>query len=66
MTMRKPRKIKFIHTEAGKPVTPEIKSEIEELFVDIVFDAWLKERTSAAPDKMANLSKRSALWKKEH
>lgn len=42
--MRRPQEIKFIHTETKELITPEMKSEIEVLFADLLFEAWLKEK----------------------
>lgn len=42
--MKRPIEVKIIHAESDEFITPEIKSEIEELFADLLFEAWLKEK----------------------
>ena len=38
------REIKIIHSESNESITLEMKAEIEELFADLLFEAWLKEK----------------------
>ncbi len=42
--MKHLREIKIVHAEASESITPEMKSEIEVLFADLLFEAWLKEK----------------------
>ncbi len=47
--MKHRHEIKIIQTESSEPIEPEMKAEIEELFADLLFEAWLKEKTGTTP-----------------
>ena len=52
--MKSPHEIKIVHTESSEAITPEMKTEIEELFADLLFEAWLKEKTGTTPSGPAH------------
>ena len=54
MTLRRLNSQKAIlpiieETESGEPISANEIHEIEELFADILFEAWLKEKSAAQP-----------------
>lgn len=55
--MKRLRKIKVIESEAGVLIAPEDIVEIEGLFADILFEAWLKDKINCTESRIISPKK---------